>query len=572
MTVEDKSTDELRKELVAIRQLNTLLLLSAAKHQQRLEKELQEERLFSATLLDTTDGLVRNFVAALLDTTNALVVVFDLQGRIVGFNSTCELLTGYFFEEVKGKLVWDLFVTSTEAIAIKAMFASLQSGEVLSEYESDWVIRDGSRRRISWSNKLLRDERGEVNYLVSIGVDVTERTVAESELQQYKQNLEQIVAVRTSELTQVNQQLQMEIAERQRVEEELRQQSLRERLIGLISQRILGSLNLDEIIHTAVEQVRDFLAVERVTIYQVQPGEDGKFVVESIAPGISSVLGVDIQDFCIDKRYLLTYQHGQVAAIDDVNNANIQPCYSEFLNKINVQANLVVPILANQQIWGLLCVHQCSAPRHWEPWEINFLSSLATQLAIAIQQSQLYQQLQLANIELQRKAHQDGLTQLSNRRHFDEYLNSEWLRAAREKVSLSLILCDIDFFKTYNDTYGHIAGDMCLQQVAKAISRAVKRPADLVARYGGEEFAVIMPNTDSNGAIHIAELIRSEVKGLKIFHNNCSLKPYVTLSVGVASTIPDRASEPAALIADADEALYFAKASGRDRVVLKTLS
>ncbi|HEY9875813.1 MAG TPA: PAS domain S-box protein, partial [Candidatus Obscuribacterales bacterium] len=143
MTVEDKNTEELRKELVAIRQLNTLLLFSAAKHQQRLEKELQEERLFSATLLDTTDGLVRNFVAALLDTTNALVVVFDLQGRIVGFNSTCELLSSYSFEEVKGKLVWDLFVTSTEAIAIKAMFASLQSGEVLSEYESDWVIRDG---------------------------------------------------------------------------------------------------------------------------------------------------------------------------------------------------------------------------------------------------------------------------------------------------------------------------------------------------------------------------------------------------------------------------------------------
>ncbi|HEY9872854.1 MAG TPA: diguanylate cyclase, partial [Candidatus Obscuribacterales bacterium] len=398
----------------------------------------------------------------------------------------------------------------------------------------------------------------------------TERTVAESELQQYKQNLEEIVAVRTSELTQVNQQLPMGIAERQRVEEELTQQSLRERLVGLISQRILGSLNLDEIMHTAVEQVRDFLAVERVTIYQVQPGEDGRFVVESIAPGISSVLGVDIQDFCIDKKYLLNYQNGQVSAIDDVNNANIQPYYSEFLHKINVQANLVVPILANQQIWGLLCVHQCSGPRRWEPWEINFLSSLATQLAIAIQQSQLYQQLQLANIELQRKAHQDGLTQLSNRRHFDEYLNTEWLRGAREKVSLSLILCDIDFFKTYNDTYGHIAGDICLQQVAKAISRAVKRPADLVARYGGEEFAVIMPNTDSNGAIHVAELIRSEVKGLKIFHTNCSLQHYVTLSLGVASTVPDHDSEPAALIADADEALYLAKASGRDRVVLKT--
>jgi diguanylate cyclase (GGDEF)-like protein len=164
------------------------------------------------------------------------------------------------------------------------------------------------------------------------------------------------------------------------------------------------------------------------------------------------------------------------------------------------------------------------------------------------------------------------LTQLANRRRFDEYLDGEWQRLAREGAPLSLILCDIDFFKTYNDTYGHQAGDNCLQQVAKAISFAVKRPADLVARYGGEEFAVILPTTDAEGAVQIAEEIRSKIQVLQIAHASSKVSKYVTLSLGVVSTIPCHESFPAALIAAADKSLYQAKAEGRDRVCSKVPS
>ena len=171
------------------------------------------------------------------------------------------------------------------------------------------------------------------------------------------------------------------------------------------------------------------------------------------------------------------------------------------------------------------------------------------------------------NQKLQRLTILDGLTGVANRRRFDQYLTQEWRRMAREKVPLSLILCDVDYFKLYNDTYGHQAGDDCLKQVAQAISRSIKRPADLVARYGGEEFAVILPNTDEDGAICLAEMIREAVKALQIPHRASEVSNRVTLSLGVATVVPLPKTKPSKLIAIADQRLYLAKKQGRDCVI-----
>lgn len=185
-----------------------------------------------------------------------------------------------------------------------------------------------------------------------------------------------------------------------------------------------------------------------------------------------------------------------------------------------------------------------------------------------IQELQLSQQLEQANKELQRLAFLDSLTQLANRRRFDTYLSQEWKRMTRDKTPLSLILCDIDFFKAYNDTYGHQAGDHCLQQVARAISLAVKRPADLVARYGGEEFIVVLPNTEGEGALQVANEIQTNLRASEIIHPNSQASQYVTLSFGVASAIPSQDASPEMLIAAADKALYQAKSEGHNRVIL----
>ncbi len=182
------------------------------------------------------------------------------------------------------------------------------------------------------------------------------------------------------------------------------------------------------------------------------------------------------------------------------------------------------------------------------------------------------QELQKANRELERLASLDGLTQVANRRQFDRYLATEWRRGMRTRLPLSLILCDVDYFKQYNDTYGHQAGDDCLVEIARVISRAIKRAADLVARYGGEEFVIILPNTSIQGALHLAESIRESLKKLQLPHSQSQVSQWVTLSLGVSSLIPDRSTSKELLVAMADKALYEAKKQGRDRVCIAPLA
>jgi diguanylate cyclase (GGDEF)-like protein len=172
--------------------------------------------------------------------------------------------------------------------------------------------------------------------------------------------------------------------------------------------------------------------------------------------------------------------------------------------------------------------------------------------------------LRRANQELQRLAVLDGLTQIANRRRFDQYLAAQWEQAPPQLVSL--LLCDVDFFKRFNDGYGHPAGDRCLQLVAQAISRAVGRAQDLVARYGGEEFAVILPDTDPEGAMQVALSVQREIAALKLAHVHSEVKPYVTLSIGVATIAPGLGALPSSLVDAADAALYQAKQEGRNRI------
>ncbi len=177
--------------------------------------------------------------------------------------------------------------------------------------------------------------------------------------------------------------------------------------------------------------------------------------------------------------------------------------------------------------------------------------------------------LKKANRELQRLSVLDDLTQVANRRRFDEVLREEWQRMNRERAPLSLIFCDIDYFKFYNDTYGHQAGDACLRTVAETINAHCRRPGDFVARYGGEEFTVILPNTGFEGAFHLAEGIREKVEWLKIPHGQSKVSPYITLSLGISCAFPSVDTLPETLVGFADKALYEAKTQGRNRSVLK---
>ncbi|MGL5805563.1 MAG: diguanylate cyclase domain-containing protein [Xenococcaceae cyanobacterium] len=385
--------------------------------------------------------------------------------------------------------------------------------------------------------------------------------------------------------------------ERQHTEKILRQRAEREKLMGKMLERIRQSLDLEIILQTTVNEIRQFLQTDRVAIYRCVAEQSGKLIVQSarqrqvndpkphqrsgdLVTGCGTIDDVLVSPYCVQA----------IVDYDRVRSRKDQVCLSDWqesdrelltlpiwqnqtleetVNSSPKDVNDSSPqLLNNNTIWGMLIAQKDNISRQWQSWEIDFLQQLATQLAIAIQQSELYAQLRIVNQKLQQLAIQDGLTGLANRRHFEQTLNNEWQRLTREQKPLSLILCDVDHFKNYNDTYGHPAGDACLKTIAKVLTQAGKRPADLVARYGGEEFAIVLPDTNHYGALFVADTIRQDVERLKLPHQKSGTSRYVTLSMGVATKIPNSHQSIADLIEDADRALYQAKAKGRNQVVM----
>ncbi|MTJ49800.1 diguanylate cyclase [Dolichospermum sp. UHCC 0259] len=341
-----------------------------------------------------------------------------------------------------------------------------------------------------------------------------------------------------------------------------------EQLVAKITQKIRTSLNLEQILSTTVIEVRKLLKTDRVIVYRFQPDGSGYVIVESVDPKWDSMLGRVYKDTYLSDKCSYKYWKRDVYVIEDINNAGLSPCHIDLLNELQAKANLVVPIELENNIWGLLVVYECSKPRKWAKSDIDLLTQLTYPLIMAIQQAELYQQLEAANQKLQQLANIDSLTQIPNRRAFDEVLEREWKRLEREKAPLSLILCDIDFFKNYNDTYGHQSGDECLKEVAKILHQVAQRPGDLAARYGGEEFALVLPNTNTTGAIYIAEIILAYIRTQNLIHESSQISSYLTLSLGIATIIPQGSCSPKWLIARADEALYRAKLTGRDRYAI----
>ena len=178
---------------------------------------------------------------------------------------------------------------------------------------------------------------------------------------------------------------------------------------------------------------------------------------------------------------------------------------------------------------------------------------------------EMQKQLEKSNAELERLSSLDGLTGLANRRTFDETLGDEIKRCTRDNSMFSLILIDIDFFKAYNDNYGHLGGDECLQQVAEILKHTASRPGDLAARYGGEEFALVLPATDKDGAMKVCQNLREALNRAAIRHEYSSVSNHVTVSMGIATCEPSRDVSQENIIENADKALYSSKENGRDR-------
>ncbi|MDQ6989091.1 MAG: diguanylate cyclase [Mariprofundaceae bacterium] len=198
---------------------------------------------------------------------------------------------------------------------------------------------------------------------------------------------------------------------------------------------------------------------------------------------------------------------------------------------------------------------------------IDHLEREANQLALKELQGQLQQSFSL----LEGISSLDGLTDVANRRFFDDLFQREWQRSLRETSALSLIFIDIDDFKAYNAHYGHLAGDDCLKEVAKALQQDLKRPSDLIARYASEEFVVLLPNTHGQGAVFIAERLRKTIEALNLEHQTSRCLDYVSISLGVVTTTPKLKHQPHDFLQTADQALFEAKEQGRNQVIAKNI-
>lgn len=216
---------------------------------------------------------------------------------------------------------------------------------------------------------------------------------------------------------------------------------------------------------------------------------------------------------------------------------------------------------------GFVVIH--SGERYSHGWYIARLLSLFTSLTVVIallmESMALYRKVLQQNFKLEHLATRDELTQLANRRVFEQTLRSEFQRCMRDKVPLSLIMCDVDHFKSYNDNYGHLEGDSCLKLVSNLISNSVHRNIDLAARFGGEEFAILLPETSEEGAAYLAEGMRKRIEQTPVRLKTGELID-VTASFGVASMVPGKHSDPNGLVQAADQALYGAKDKGRNRI------
>ena len=375
--------------------------------------------------------------------------------------------------------------------------------------------------------------------------------------------------------------------ERQRTEVNLRQQALMKKMLD----RIRNSLELSEILQTTVEEIKKFLKTDRTLIYRCESGQSEETTVYSANLEDKEAIGLEFTSAVnISSLHSILSESTSVRMVEDTTVSYQENICVSAQNLI--KSFLILPIWRSQSVayayedltlplvkqtithnkdeglWGMLIAYNFQQTRKWQDWEINFLQRLTTQVTIAIQQSELCCQLQVANQKLQQLAILDGLTGVANRRYFDLVLDNEWQRLTREKQPLSLILCDIDHFKAYNDNYGHPQGDRCLQKVAKVLQKAIRRPADLVARYGGEEFAVILPNTNSQGALFVAKNISELLAKKQLPHCKSDISDCITCSIGVATQIPSLIHKAKVILESADRALYQAKKQGRNQIVL----
>ncbi|WP_201323780.1 CBS domain-containing protein, partial [Pseudanabaena sp. lw0831] len=370
------------------------------------EKTLQElNQSLEAKVAERTQELwqINKLQRAILAGTDYAIISVDVNGIIQTFNSGAEKMLGYSMGEVIGQVTPEIFhdaqeVSDKVAKASKILgkdigvgFEALKYMGIKGLLDEEWIHirKDGSCFPVLLSVTVLRDDNGQIIGALSVTKDISDRKQAE-----------QIIL----------------------------QQANRETLLRGITQRIRQSLDLSIIFDTACQEIQQLLQCDRVGIFKFYPEsnfDDGEFVAESVVDGFSSAMEVHIHDHCFGEGYAAAYAQGRMQVVNDIDNAGLMDCHRDVLVQFQVRANLVIPLLCGNNLWGLLCIHQCAHTRQWQEHEINLVQQIANQLAIAIQQASLYAQSQQEIAE--RKQAQQQLTETNQQLARATRLKDEFL-------------------------------------------------------------------------------------------------------------------------------------------------
>jgi diguanylate cyclase (GGDEF)-like protein/PAS domain S-box-containing protein len=439
------------------------------------------------------------------------ICVVDFNGYFKDLNSAWTHILGWSKEELLS-IPWSSFVHPDDAADTEAIGSKLIAGKPVKDFRNRYVGKDGRTCWLEW-NAIPDVQEG---LIYAVARDVTEQ-------------------IKTQEKIKLNE------------------------------ERLQSLLKLSQMSGVSDEKIRGYALEEIVRLTRSKAGYL-HFVNEKSQTLELVAWSKDVRQACRTDQ-TRHYSLDRAGVWADSVRLRRPVIHNDFKNVAHkkgmpeghfpIHRHMSVPVMDNGCIVAVAGVG--NKETDYNESDVNQLTLFMTSMWSIIKQKRAQQILKKYSME-------DGLTGLANRRRFDAALEHEWQRAMREQQPLSLIMMDIDYFKAFNDIYGHQAGDDCLKKVAACLRKNVRRAGDLVARYGGEEFVVVLPNTDLAGGREVAEIMHRTIRDMKLRHKGAHGRDYLTISAGVASGIPVRGCSPSELLEKADQALYRAKGAGRDCV------
>lgn len=496
--------------------------------------ELESKKVLLTSIRDITnikkaeEALTkeRDFIDAILDTADSLIFVLDREGRITRFNRTCEKISGYTFEEVKYKHVWDLF--SIEKEFAKKTFQQLLAGSNPGTHEHGLKTANGEIRLISWSSAALHDKKNKINHIVITGTDITKQRRMEAELQEANEKLSNWVG-------------------------ELEQRNKEMALLGELGGQLQLCQNMDEIFSISAQYIQKICPYSHGAIYMINASNNFAEGKEFWGEPVFT------EQVFLSSSCWATRRSGP--HLIDKDHPGLR---CEHINGPEDCQYLCVPMIAQGEIMGILHLNRMDSVQEskksslYTEHQMQLVMNLAEDIALA-----------LANLKLRETLHdqsiRDALTGLFNRRYMEETLARELYRAEREKIPVGVIMFDIDHFKEFNDISGHDGGDALLRELGAYMNSNIRK-GDIVCRFGGEEFFIVLPGASAENTRLRAEEFRMGIEALSVYHLGKLLRK-CTVSLGVAA-FPKHGLKTEDLIKSADNALYQAKNEGRNRVVV----